>query len=92
MSTTNKLFSTKQLCCFGLSDPAGILFFKNVFELAHQNLEQFISSSDFGWDAWFSNPEWAAPVIHCDAQYRSPILSGKELQVDLFLEQKKIEY
>ncbi|MCB9025841.1 MAG: acyl-CoA thioesterase [Bdellovibrionaceae bacterium] len=80
------LFTQEYFAYFSLSDPAGILFFQNVFELAHQTFEDYIKQSDIGWGNWFQNPTWAAPLVHCDSHFVAPIKCGENIKIDLFLE------
>lgn len=80
------LFSYKTFSYFHLSDPAGILFFQRVFDLAHQALEQFVNETQLGWSNWFQHPDWAVPLVHCESHYQAPILSGRIIDIDLSLE------
>ena len=81
-----KLFTFDYFGYFSLCDPAGIVFFQKVFELAHHSLEDYISSSKIGWKNWFDHPVWAVPLIHCESDFISPMKSGEEIHVDLYLE------
>ncbi|MCB0391317.1 MAG: thioesterase family protein [Bdellovibrionales bacterium] len=80
-----KLYSGQYFGYFSLSDPAGIVFFQKVFDIAHQVLEDFIKQSDIGWDNWFNNLHWAAPLVHCESQFIFPLISGENIEVDLSL-------
>lgn len=70
---------------FNMGDPAGIMFYEKVFEIAHQSLENFINKSNLDWKSWFSNSEWAVPIVHCEALFKSPIFCGKPAKVFVFL-------
>lgn len=80
------LFTHEYFSYFNLSDPAGILFFQNIFTLAHQALEDYIKQSDIGWNNWFQNPKWAVPLVHCDSSFFVPIKSGENIKIELFLD------
>ncbi len=62
---------------FGDTDPAGILFFARLFELAHEALEEFVSKSPVGWSYWFQNEHFFVPIRNANAEYFSPVRAGK---------------
>ncbi len=66
---------------FSQLDPAGILFFGEVFPLCAGVYEDFIQSLGFGWDEWFSHPETASPVKHASAEYFRPLRGGQVYEV-----------
>ena len=70
---------------FSQLDPAGILFFGEVFPLCAGVYEDFIQSLGFGWGEWFSHPETASPVKHANAEYFKPLRGGQvyEVYVDI---------
>jgi acyl-CoA thioesterase FadM len=79
--------STYQYSCFipfHLADPAGILFFGNVFGLAHQAFEHFIIDIlECSWNSWFQHEEWIVPIVHTEARYSSPLQAGEKCQIEL---------
>ena len=66
---------------FSQLDPAGILFFGEVFPICAGVYEDFIQSLGFGWDEWFNHPETASPVKHAEAEYFRPLRGGQVYQV-----------
>lgn len=69
---------------FHMADPAGILFFGNIFTLFHQAFEHFVVNRlECPWQDWFQNPEWFVPIKQADAQFFKPILAGKECRLEL---------
>ena len=71
---------------FHLADPAGIVFFGNVFTLMHQAFEHFvIHTLDCSWNQWFQNSEWIVPIRHAQADYHLPIHAGKPCTIELFV-------
>lgn len=66
---------------FSQLDPAGILFFGEVFPLCAGVYEDFIGSLGFGWDEWFNHPETASPVKHAEAEYFKPLRGGQVYEV-----------
>jgi 1,4-dihydroxy-2-naphthoyl-CoA hydrolase len=82
-------FSFKSFVFFNHADPAGILFFNRVFDYAHNCLEAYTFSSPGMWDLWFKNEEFAAPLVSCNAQFKKPILCGKEIEIILNISEVK---
>lgn len=74
---------TKVQISFDQADPAGILFFANVFSLAHKNLETVLTKEHNLWDTWFNHPEWAVPIVKAETNYLKPMIVGKEYQAKL---------
>ena len=68
---------------FSQLDPAGILFFGEVFPLCAGVYEDFIQSLGFGWEDWFSHPETASPVKHAEAEYFKPLRGGQVYDVSV---------
>ena len=68
---------------FSQLDPAGILFFGEVFPLCAGVYEDFIQSLGFGWDDWFSHSETASPVKHANAEYFKPLRGGQVYDVSV---------
>ncbi len=66
---------------FSQLDPAGILFFGEVFPLCAGVYEDFIQSLGFRWADWFNHPETASPVKHAEAEYFKPLRGGQVYEV-----------
>lgn len=62
---------------FSQLDPAGILFFGEVFTVCSGVYEDFLRSLGFGWEDWFRNPAVASPVRHAQAEYFKPLEGGQ---------------
>lgn len=62
-------------------DPAGILFFGEVFALCSGVYEDFVQSLGFGWDEWFRSPALASPVRQAGAEYFAPLQGGQAYEV-----------
>ena len=70
---------------FGDTDPQGILFFARTFELAHECLEEYWAAAPQGWAFWFQNAEFAVPLRHASADFRSPAHAGELCSAQLHL-------
>ncbi len=75
---------------FGDTDAAGVMHFHHLFRWCHEAWEE--SLQNYGLVAEdifpsYSNtdkkPEVALPIIHCQADFRSPIQTGDDLVVEL---------
>lgn len=62
-------------------DPAGILFFAQIFSLAHDCFEDFINQSGIGWKTWFEERKYLVPIRQTEAQYFRPLVAGQEYEV-----------
>ncbi len=61
-------------------DPAGIIFYANIFKYAHSNYEKMIKSFELDHD-YFVNGSYVVPIIHTQADYLKPIKSGEKIEV-----------
>ncbi len=77
-------FQTTVKIDFFECDPAGVIFFGNIFRLAHKVYEDFFR--DGGYDEIFRNPEFAFPVVHTEADFHAPMKFGETFQAGLDFE------
>jgi acyl-CoA thioesterase FadM len=66
---------------FDQADPAGIMYFANIFNLAHRTFEDFIVEAGIPWAEWFRKSEYAVPIRHTECNYLAPFLPGKQYDV-----------
>jgi len=64
-------------------DPAGILFFGNVYFIAHDAYEKMISSRIPNFH-FFANSEFAFPLIKSEAEYFHPVSAGQKIRLELY--------
>ncbi len=64
------------------ADAAGILFFANVYKIAHTAYENFLEQISPERN-FFDDEEILIPIIHSEADYHRPILPGEEIEVVL---------
>lgn len=76
-----KQFKTTLKVTFRQADLAGIMFFGNVFGLAHDAFEEFIVKTGFQWKEWFNTPEYIIPIRHTEADYEAPFIPGESYDV-----------
>lgn len=63
-------------------DPAGILFYGNIFFFCHSAYEKLISSINLKEDYW-GNDEYVVPIISSNANYISPLKTGDDLSIEV---------
>ncbi len=78
-----KVFKTTLKVSFRAADPAGIMFFGNIYGLAHDAFEDFIVNTGFHWKEWFNTPEYIIPIRHSEADYEAPFLPGQNYDVSV---------
>lgn len=71
---------------FRHADPAGIMFFGNVYKIAHDTYEDFITYLGFEWSDWFKNEDWAVPIRHSSCEHFRPMFPSKVYDVHVFVE------
>jgi 1,4-dihydroxy-2-naphthoyl-CoA hydrolase len=64
------------------TDAAGLLFYGNIFILAHDAYEEFLQTLDLSI-ADLLKSEFILPIVHAEADYRKPIEVGKTLIVSV---------
>lgn len=79
-------FSFAATIHFRDADPAGILFFGNVYALAHDAYEKFVSHLGFEYRTWFENDTWAVPIRHSSCDYQRPLPAGCEVEIQVKIE------
>lgn len=61
-------------------DPAGIIFFGEVFKFAHSAYELFLNTIVPEIN-YFNHPELVLPIIKTSAQYLNPLKFGDEIKI-----------
>jgi len=76
------MFSSYQKVYFYDADPAGIIFYANLFRFVHVAFEDFIRNIMPGKN-FFTVEDAVIPVFHAEANYLNPIKAGDELRIDV---------
>lgn len=77
----NKVFRTKKTITFREADPAGIMFFGNIFAFAHDAFEEFIVAAGYTWKEWFGSREYIIPLRHTESNFLAPFEPGETYDV-----------
>lgn len=82
------MFSSKIKVNFFHADPAGIMFFANIFNFAHAVFEEMIVSGNLERD-YFNDEEFAIPIIHSEADFYKPIFAGNHIAAEVTVKNLK---
>lgn len=63
-------------------DPAGILFFANIYKIAHKAYESFLLDISPERD-FFSDGNILLPIIHSEADYIKPLTPGNKIEIEV---------
>ena len=69
-------------------DPAGILFFANIFRFAHSAYEEMLKNFKLD-ENYFSGEQYVIPIIQSDAEFIKTISFGDTLRIMLHATQVK---
>ena len=80
----------KRIVRFGETDAAGVMHFHNLFRWCHEAWEESLERYGMNVNDIFPNGiekdenlEVALPIVHCQADFRSPIRTGDYLDLKL---------
>lgn len=68
---------------FHQADPAGIMYFAQIFTIAHDAFELFIQKAGFSWNQWFNENKYLIPIRHAESDYKRPFRAGEYYVVDV---------
>ena len=74
------MFKQKIKINFYDCDPAGILFYANLFRMAHKAYEELIKSFSLS-GGYFENEKFVVPIIHTEGNYLKPMRPGDEIEI-----------
>lgn len=76
------MFEYKRKIYFQETDAAGIMFFGNIFGIAHQAYEELMSNCRINI---FDNEELIVPIKHCEADFIKPLKIADEFVIRILL-------
>ncbi len=82
------MFSIKYKVNFHQTDRGGILFYAELFKIAHIAYERLFDSFNLE-ENYFESSNYAIPIIHTDADFISPIEFRDELECAISIENIK---
>ena len=78
------MFTSRTKIQFHDCDPAGILFYANLFRHAHDIYQELLEKNRKNY---FHDDEVVLPIIKATAEYFFPMKSGEEYKVDIIVSQ-----
>ena len=82
------MFSTKIDVNFFHADPAGVIFFANIFTLAHAAYEKMLSEAELERNYFYDN-DFAIPIIHAEVDFKKPVFPGTQVEVKISVSKLK---
>jgi len=82
------MFESKKIVAFFDADPAGIMFFGNLFRHIHAVYEEFLGCVHPEID-YFNHAELVFPIIHTEADYSVPFYLHEEMAVKISVSKLK---
>ena len=67
---------------FGQVDPAKVVYFARVYEMAHEAFEELMGAAGFPVGPLFEKSEWGMPLVHTEATYRRPWRLGENIRIE----------
>lgn len=77
----NQVFKTKKTLTFREADPAKIMFFGNIFGIAHDAFEEFILEAGYSWKEYFHDPLHMIPIRHTESDFLAPFFPGETYDI-----------
>lgn len=75
------MITIKTFVKFHQTDAAGLIFFNNIFIIAHEAYEQMLISEGFGIGEILREKDYLLPLVHVEADYKLPLFPGDEIVV-----------
>jgi len=81
MKTVGKTFIRTVQIRFREGDPVGIMYFGNVFSLAHDTFEDFIQAAGVPWADWFLKNKHIVPIRYAECDFKAPFRPGDSYDI-----------
>ena len=67
---------------FSQVDPAQVVYFARVYEMAHEAFEDLMAASGLPIGPLFEESDWGMPLVHSEARYRRPWRLGERIRIE----------
>ncbi len=67
---------------FAHVDPAKVVYFARVYEMAHEAFEELMASLGLPVGPLFEESKWGMPLVHTEATYRRPWRLGERVRIE----------
>ncbi len=79
-------FSTRITVRFGDTDPAGLVYYPNIFHYFHIALEEFFAARcGMGYQKLMADERIGFPTVNAQTQFLIPFVYGDEVDVEIFV-------
>lgn len=79
-------FSTRITVRFGDTDPAGLVYYPNIFHFFHIALEEFFGACcGISYQALMADERIGFPTVNTQAEFLVPFVYGDEADVEIFV-------
>ncbi|MCK5581579.1 MAG: acyl-CoA thioesterase [Candidatus Omnitrophica bacterium] len=68
------------------TDAAGVMFFTSQLRIAHDAYESLFQELGFGLDMIIRDKDYALPIVHTQADYKTPVTVGDLLCIEVTVE------
>ncbi len=82
-----EIFKNQIQIKFHQADPAGIMYFAQIFTLAHDTFELFIQKAGYSWAEWFKENKYVVPIRRAESDYQRPFQAGETYDIDVVVAQ-----
>lgn len=76
------MYTKKTFLKFHYTDTAGILFFSNIFIIAHDVYEEMMNKIGFRLNDIVEKEDFLLPLVHSEADYKIPLKAGDEFTIN----------
>ncbi len=79
-------FSTRITVRFGDTDPAGLVYYPNIFHYFHIALEEFFGARcGIGYERLMADERIGFPTVKTETEFFAPLVYGDEVDVEIYV-------
>ena len=79
-------FSTRIIVRFGDTDPAGLVYYPNLFHYCHVAMEEFFAARcGIGYHELMAEERIGFPTVNVQAEFMIPLVYGDEAVIEVFV-------
>jgi 4-hydroxybenzoyl-CoA thioesterase len=79
-------FSTRITVRFGDTDPAGLVYYPNIFHYFHIALEEFFGARcRIGYERLMADERIGFPTVKTETEFFAPLVYGDEVDVEVYV-------
>ena len=75
------MYTTQTFLKFYYTDAAGLLFFSNIFLIAHDVYEELLKEIGFELGHIIEKEDFLLPLVHAEADYKLPLRAGDKITI-----------